>query len=141
VAHENSETIKGPDGRWINVYGGSKRPLPKKYPYEQDAYDSVEDAVRAARRRSQDEGKAGAPKGPAPAGPRSAAPLPPIALNPEPAAGRIEPLTQPLPRPRPTPQGSRKAESAPEAGAEIPRPSGGFGFQPPRRARGLTEEE
>ena len=50
--HEQSETIQDAQGRWINVYGrGTPRagqPLPPVHDFEQDSYDSVEEAVAAA---------------------------------------------------------------------------------------------
>ena len=55
--HEQSETIQDAQGRWINVYGrGTPRagqPLPPVHDFEQDSYDSVEEAVAAAKRRSE----------------------------------------------------------------------------------------
>ena len=58
--HEQSETIQNDQGRWINVYGKrtpqAGETLPRKYPFEQDDYDTVQDAERAARKRSQLEG-------------------------------------------------------------------------------------
>jgi len=62
--HEESETTQDADGRWINVYGRNIKgkagqPLPTRYPYEKESYDTVVEAETAARRRSQDEGKAG----------------------------------------------------------------------------------
>lgn len=57
MSHENSESKQRPDSKWINVYGGTTRPLPLRYPYEKAAYDTVEEAVAAVARRSDDEGK------------------------------------------------------------------------------------
>lgn len=55
--HEQSETIQNDAGQWINVYGqATKRagqPLRSKFPFERDVYGSVEEAVEAARKRSQ----------------------------------------------------------------------------------------
>lgn len=60
--HEQSETVEK-DGKWVNVYGSKTpnagKPLPKRYDFEQDDYRTVEEAVSAARRRSEREGKAG----------------------------------------------------------------------------------
>ena len=59
--HEESETIQRPDGSWINIYGRKTpqagQPLPKKYEFERDSYSSVEEAVDAAKRRSEEEGR------------------------------------------------------------------------------------
>jgi len=59
--HEQSETIQDKLGRWVNVFGrGTKRAgerLPKTYDFERDTYDTVEEAVSAAKRRSEEEGK------------------------------------------------------------------------------------
>ena len=61
VHHEESETIQREDGKWVNVYGRNIKgtagqPLPPTYPDEKDAYDSLQEAEAAARRRSQEEG-------------------------------------------------------------------------------------
>ena len=65
VHHEQSETIQRADGKWVNVYGRATgqagQPLPPRFPYERDAYDTVEEAVAAASRRSQDEGRLSPP--------------------------------------------------------------------------------
>ena len=54
--HEQSETIQGPNGRWINVYGrkvkgkaGTQLPGTK-------SYATMEEAVAEAKRRSEEEG-------------------------------------------------------------------------------------
>jgi hypothetical protein len=61
VAHEQSETIQDKFGRWLNVFGkNTKRagePLKKKYSFEKETYETVEEAVEAAKRRSKEEGK------------------------------------------------------------------------------------
>jgi len=63
--HERSSTIQRKDGKWINVYGvgalggEAMTPLPKKYKFEKEAYDKPEEAVHAARKRSEAEGKRG----------------------------------------------------------------------------------
>jgi len=60
--HEQSHTIER-NGRYYNVYGpltstpGKK--LKPKYPFEKEHYKSVDEAVGAARRRSEEEGKRG----------------------------------------------------------------------------------
>lgn len=49
--HEQSETVQRPDGKWVNVYGRglpqAGQPLPGT-----GVYETVEEAVRAARTRS-----------------------------------------------------------------------------------------
>jgi hypothetical protein len=57
--HEQSETVQRPgDGKWINVYGRrtpkAGQPLPGT-----GVYDSVEEAVAAARQRSENEPSVG----------------------------------------------------------------------------------
>jgi len=58
--HERSETIEK-DGKYVNVYGRGTStpgdPLPKRYRFEHDSYDTVKDAVHAARKRSSAEGR------------------------------------------------------------------------------------
>jgi hypothetical protein len=59
--HEQSETIQDKLGRFLNVYGRNTmkagKPLPKKYDFEQESYPTLEEAVGAAQRRSEEEGK------------------------------------------------------------------------------------
>ena len=54
--HEQTETIQRPNGKWINVYGlrtsTAGRPTPPKFPYERAEYDTLLEAVEAAKRRS-----------------------------------------------------------------------------------------
>ena len=50
--HEQSETVERKSGAY-NVYGGTQFPLPKTFGFEQKQYNSVVDAVKAAKRRSQ----------------------------------------------------------------------------------------
>jgi hypothetical protein len=61
MAHEQSETIQRPDGRWVNVYGAKTatpgKPLPPIYDFEQASYDTVAEAVAAAKKRSAEESK------------------------------------------------------------------------------------
>lgn len=61
--HEQSETIQDASGRWINVYGRGTpkagQPLPSVHDFEQDAYDTVDEAVAAAKKRSQMERSSG----------------------------------------------------------------------------------
>jgi hypothetical protein len=63
--HERSQTIQREDGKYVNVYGPGAlggavgTPLPKRYKFEKDAYDTVHQAVHAARKRSEAEGKRG----------------------------------------------------------------------------------
>lgn len=59
--HEQSETVQTPQGRWINVYGQrtskAGETLPRKYDFEKEDYGTVQEAERAARKRSQLEGQ------------------------------------------------------------------------------------
>lgn len=58
--HEQSETVQTREGQWVNVYGkGTARglpgkPLEPKYFYESATYPTMEAAVAAAERRSQE---------------------------------------------------------------------------------------
>ena len=58
--HEQSETEER-DGRWVNVYGRATakagQVLKPREDYERESYDTVEEAVRAAERRSEDSPK------------------------------------------------------------------------------------
>lgn len=58
--HEQSETVER-DGKWVNVYGRNTpkagEPLSRKHWFEQDSYVRLKDAVHAARKRSQAEGR------------------------------------------------------------------------------------
>ena len=57
MAHEQSETVQV-GGKWVNVYGRKTKkagqPLPKVFEWERDSYDTVEQAVEAAKRRSEE---------------------------------------------------------------------------------------
>lgn len=55
MAHEQSETIQLPSGKWANVYGRKTRKAGQRLPDSQE-FDTVEDAVKAARERSEAEG-------------------------------------------------------------------------------------
>lgn len=59
--HEQSETIQDKAGRWLNVFGKNTmsggKPIKKKYDFEKDTYDTVDEAVAAAKKRSEEEGK------------------------------------------------------------------------------------
>ena len=50
--HEQSETIQLDNGKWTNVYGRDTDKAGQKLPDERE-YDSMEEAVRFARRRSR----------------------------------------------------------------------------------------
>lgn len=58
--HEQSETVER-NGKYVNVYGRSTsragQPLPLRYPFEREAYDTIKSAVHAARKRSDAEGR------------------------------------------------------------------------------------
>ena len=66
--HEQSETVRTQNGRWQNVYGRDVRrtpgvtanpgdPLPPLFPFEQTDYGTEEDAVAAAKKRSEQFGR------------------------------------------------------------------------------------
>lgn len=55
VHHEQSETVPGPDGKWINVYGRNTPRAGQQLP-NTGVYDTVEEAVQAARERSESQG-------------------------------------------------------------------------------------
>ena len=67
--HEQSESIQNQFGKWINVFGRKTKrageALPRLYEFEQDEYDTVSDAVKAAEERSKREGRSrrSAPEG------------------------------------------------------------------------------
>lgn len=48
---ENAETVEI-DGRWYNIDGPTRRPFPPLFPFERESYATMEEAVSAARRRS-----------------------------------------------------------------------------------------
>jgi hypothetical protein len=50
--HEQSETVQRPDGKWINVYGSGLPQRGQQLPGT-PVFDSMEEAVRAARGRSE----------------------------------------------------------------------------------------
>lgn len=52
MSHEQSETIQRADGKWINVYGRRTSKAGQQLPGT-EAYDTVEDAVAAAKKRSK----------------------------------------------------------------------------------------
>jgi len=60
MSHEQSETIKGKDGRWYNVFGKKTgkypQPLTPQFEFERESYDSEPEASMAAGRRSYEEG-------------------------------------------------------------------------------------
>jgi len=59
--HEESETVQDEQtGKWVNVYGkGIKGKAGMPLPYEGNQYDTVEEAVDAAKKRSLEEGQKG----------------------------------------------------------------------------------
>lgn len=57
MSHEQSETIKGRDGRWYNVYGSGTgadqpMPLPQLFGFEKPSYSTADEAVNKAAWRS-----------------------------------------------------------------------------------------
>ena len=57
MSHERSETIQGPHGSWINVYGRGTSKAGKQLP-DSSNYRTVDAAVKAAKQRSHDHGMA-----------------------------------------------------------------------------------
>jgi hypothetical protein len=56
MAHEKSETIQLPGGKWVNVYGKGTDKAGQKLPDELD-HDTVDSAVDAAKERSRKHGE------------------------------------------------------------------------------------
>jgi hypothetical protein len=56
--HEQSETIQTPRGTWINVYGLRTRTPGLRLPGSGE-YNTLEEAVEAAKMRSQSGGRSG----------------------------------------------------------------------------------
>ena len=52
MSHEQSETVRIYSGKWINVYGRNTKKAGQKLP-DSDEYDSPEEAVAAAKKRSK----------------------------------------------------------------------------------------
>jgi hypothetical protein len=52
MAHETSRTIER-DGKFYNVNGTTGYPLPPLFHFEREAYDTLDEAVDAARKRSR----------------------------------------------------------------------------------------
>ena len=57
MSHEQSETIKGRDGKWYNIYGqgtgaDQPMPLPRLFGFEQSSYSTQEEASNKAAWRS-----------------------------------------------------------------------------------------
>ena len=84
MPHENSETVQGQDGRWININGETRERLVPMFSFEADSYDTMEAADAAAKRRSVMFGQ-GQPTVPGESPPPASAPGPP-------PASRIVPL-------------------------------------------------
>jgi hypothetical protein len=57
MSHEQSETVQRGDGKWINVYGRKTPKAGQQLPGDKD-YDSADEAVEAAKRRSEGFGDA-----------------------------------------------------------------------------------
>ena len=56
MSHEQSETIQNERGKWINVYGRKTPNAGKQLPGTPE-YETVEDAVKDAQKRSKGFGK------------------------------------------------------------------------------------
>ena len=52
MSHEQSETIQLQNGKWTNVYGRNTKNPGQKLPGEKE-YDSADEAVNAAKKRSK----------------------------------------------------------------------------------------
>lgn len=52
MSHEQSETIQLQNGKWTNVYGSKTKKAGQQLPGEKE-YDSVDEAVKAAIKRSK----------------------------------------------------------------------------------------
>ena len=52
MSHEQSETIQTKSGKWINVYGRKTKKAGQILPGERE-YDTLEEAVEAAKKRSK----------------------------------------------------------------------------------------
>lgn len=52
MSHENSRTIQDEDGFWINISGHTGKVLKPMHKFEKDKYETVEEAVEAAKKRS-----------------------------------------------------------------------------------------
>jgi hypothetical protein len=55
--HEQSETIQNEKGEWVNVYGAKTPKAGQQLP-DTPTYPDVETAVEAAKKRSEEYGKA-----------------------------------------------------------------------------------
>ena len=55
MSHEQSETVQLPSGKWTNVYGRRTAKKGQRLPGEIE-YDSVDEAVEAAKKRSEEYG-------------------------------------------------------------------------------------
>lgn len=54
--HEQSETIQNEKGEWVNIYG-SKTPQAGQQLPDTPTYSTVDEAVSAAKQRSEDYGR------------------------------------------------------------------------------------
>jgi hypothetical protein len=52
MSHENSITIEDEDGKWINVSGHTGEILKPIHKFEKERYDTMDEAVAAAEKRS-----------------------------------------------------------------------------------------
>ena len=52
MSHEQSETIQLKNGKWVNVYGAKTKKAGQQLPGETE-YDTVDEAVSAAKKRSK----------------------------------------------------------------------------------------
>ena len=55
--HEQSETVQNEKGEWINIYGKKTSKAGQQLP-DTPTYPTVDEAVEAAKKRSEDYGKA-----------------------------------------------------------------------------------
>jgi len=61
MSHEQSETVQDHSGKWINIYGKKTTRAGQRLP-NTPSYDTVEEAVKAARERSKSFDSQGHPK-------------------------------------------------------------------------------
>ena len=57
MSHEQSETVQRADGKWVNVYGQKTKKAGQQLHGDKE-YDTVDEAVSAAKRRSEGFGRA-----------------------------------------------------------------------------------
>lgn len=56
MSHEQSETVQLKNGKWVNVYGRRTAKAGQRLP-DDGEYDTVDEAVKAAKKRSKAAGR------------------------------------------------------------------------------------